>query len=267
MGAETLCLNGFRLALTSPYLNAFVRDLADNSGVAELREKHAADWYMQWSEGRLYAIPRVENPHGDFGTASQLSCLDHLGLIRSKIADSLPDLFSSRPAISYRPFTFVGIKEEIVSSVCSALNVKHPLMTEFQIRPAYELDVKIIALEDDKPELGVFIKVGTKWSITADLSALASAKVDLRGLFVVRRNFEKGERRLIGRIGRLENGTVHLSEHYAETDTVAASDVILEGSKASFARCLNAILGTRYEYFDKERDEQMAQLLDGPALA
>jgi hypothetical protein len=42
---------------------------------------------------------------------------------------------------------------------------------------------------------------------------------------------------------------------------------MLEGSKASFARCLKVILGSRYEQFDRERDDHMAQLLDGPAMA
>lgn len=57
-------------------------------------------------------------------------------------------------------------------------------MPEFQIRPTYELDVKTIALEDDKPELGVFVKIVPKWSITAMLSDLVASRVDLHGLFV-----------------------------------------------------------------------------------
>jgi hypothetical protein len=60
---------------------------------------------------------------------------------------------------------------------------------------------------------------------------------------------------------------VHLSEHYADADIVAASDVTLEGSKTSFARCLKAILGAGYEEFEQERDDHMAQLLNGPAIA
>ncbi len=267
MGAEKLCLNGFRLALSADNLNAYVQDLPDNSEVAALREKHAADWFVHWFEGKLYAIPRRESPGEEIGSPKTLPCIDHLGLVRAKIADALPELFSPRSAISYRPFTFVGHKDEIVASVCEALSLKNALLREFQIRPAYELDVKIVALEDDKPELGVFVKVGTKWSITAMLSDLAASRIDLHGLFVLRRHIEKGERRLIGRIDRMENGMIHLSEHYAGTDTVAASDVMLEGSKASFARCLKAILGSRYEQFDRERDDHMAQLLDGPAMA
>lgn len=268
METKELSLNGFRLALSADNLTAYVQDLPDNSKVSDLREKHGADWFLNWFEGRLYAIPRHESPAEQLGTPQTLRCLDHLSLIRAKISDALPDLFPSRPAISHRPFTFVGLKEEIVSSVCESLNLKNKLLTEFRIRPAYELDVKIIALEDDRPELGVFVKVGTKWSITAQLADLPTSKIDLRGLFVVRRQVEKGERRLVGRIDRLENGTVHLSEHYAGTETVPASDVMLEGSKASFARCLKAILpGYRYEQFDKERDDHMAQLLDGPAMS
>jgi hypothetical protein len=99
------------------------------------------------------------------------------------------------------------------------------------------------------------------------LSDLTASRIDLHGLFVVRRNVEKGERRLVGRIDWVEDDVVHLSEHYADTDTVSASDVTLEGSKPSFARCLKTILGSRYVQFDRELDDHMAQLLDGPAMA
>ena len=137
MGAEKLCLNGFRLTLSAYDLNAYVQDLPDNSEVAALREKYAAEWFVHWFEGKLYAIPRHKSLGEEIGSPKTLPCVDHLGLIRAKIADALPELFSPRPAISYRPFTFVGHKDEIVASVCEALNLKNALMREFQHRGIY----------------------------------------------------------------------------------------------------------------------------------
>jgi hypothetical protein len=128
MGAEKLCLNDFRLVLSAENLKAYVQDLADNSKVAALREKHAADWFVHWFEGKLYAIPRHESPVEEIGSPETLPRIDHLGLIRAKIADALPELFLPRSAISYRPFTFVGQKDEIVAVVCEALSLKRALM-------------------------------------------------------------------------------------------------------------------------------------------
>lgn len=62
MGTEKLCLNGFRLALSADKLNAYVHDLADNSEVSELRERHAADWFVHWFEGKLYAFLATKTP-------------------------------------------------------------------------------------------------------------------------------------------------------------------------------------------------------------
>jgi hypothetical protein len=99
-GSKKLCLNGFRLTLSADEFEGYVQEMPDNSGVTDLRENHAADWFIHWSDGELYAIPRHKNPDKKVGASRTLKCTDQLGLIRSKIADALPDLFSPRPAIA-----------------------------------------------------------------------------------------------------------------------------------------------------------------------
>ncbi len=105
-----------------------------------------------------------------------------------------------------------------------------------------------------------------RWEILASLDALAAAGVDLGGLYVVRREAGLDQRRAVGRIDRLIAGAVHLSESFDETTTVPINEVWLEGSKASFTRCLKAILKSEYQQFDEEREREEAAFITGPAL-
>ena len=60
--------------------------------------------------------------------------------------------------------------------------------------------------------MGVVVGIGTHWEIDADLNALLKANVDLTGLYVVRRDRNQDQRSLVGRIARVGDDIVHLSE-------------------------------------------------------
>ena len=60
--------------------------------------------------------------------------------------------------------------------------------------------------------MGVVVGIGTHWEIDADLNALLKANVDLTGLYVVRRDRNQDQRSLVGRIARVSDDIVHLSE-------------------------------------------------------
>src|SRR5205814_9248758 len=117
----------------------------------------------------------------------------------------------------------------------------HELLQHFTIRPAFTLEAKIIEPTPDQTSIGLFLFLSTKWEINADPFALREAGIDLNGLYVVRREPVPGERRLVGQIGAVTQATVHLTASYDERTTIATSDVFLEGSKSSFARCLKTL--------------------------
>jgi hypothetical protein len=127
------------------------------------------------------------------------------------------------------------------------------------------LEAKIIEPIPNETSIGLFLTVNTKWEIGADLAAL-SAHVDLAGLYVVRRNPAPDERRLVGQIQSVTANTVHLKAAYDDRGSINADEVFLEGSKASFARCLKTILGRDYEFFEQARQREEAKFLSGPAI-
>ena len=74
------------------------------------------------------------------------------------------------------------------------------------------------------------------------LDELIASGVNVERLYVVRRNPEPDQRRLVGRIRQVTGQKVFLSEAFDGEDSVFVDDVMLEGSRASFIQCLKQIL-------------------------
>jgi hypothetical protein len=260
-------LNGFKLDLSAPNFGAYVRDVPQNDEMDSLRESFEKDLFIQWHEGKAYGIPRNGSSSSSFGELKSLSCLDHRWLLAARIGDVLPSLFSKYESAGRRPFAFLGQRDELVQSIAAKLKGLPPLVGLFMIRPRYELDPKTVEMRDGEVFIGIFLRVDTRWEIRASLGELSKAGVDLGGLYVVRRVRVPRQRRLVGRIASLSGDIVQLSESFDGTTSLAAGDVWLEGSKASFSRCLRKLLGSRYRAFDDERETLTAALLTGPAVA
>jgi hypothetical protein len=239
--------------------------LPDNKQLKDLRALHS-DWFIYWREGFLYAVPRNDSPGTTIGDPVTLQCNEHLQFIVALIDALLPKKFPGYDAFRRHPFAFAGEKDELVASSAAKLDIKPPLIKQFTIRPTFILEAKIIETVPDHTAIGLFLTVNTKWETTADLSALVAKGADLCGLYVIRRNPQPGERRLVGQIKSVVGSTVHLSAAYDDRTTIGTDEVFLEGSKTSFARCLKALLGRDYELFGQNRQREEAKLLSGPAV-
>jgi hypothetical protein len=98
------------------------------------------------------------------------------------------------------------------------------------------------------------------------LADLGSSGINLSGLYVIRREVQPGQKRLVGSIGDIRDGKVFLAESFDGTSEILVAGVQLEGSKASFSRCLKALLKSDYDRFEDLRRSLEAELLTGPAL-
>ena len=265
----TLLLNGFTTTFSDRKFDAFVQDAPNPEQVNQLRAGYGTDWFTHWREGKLYSIPRRISTALPLGAQQALSIENHLhlGVVSARINDCLPEKFPQYEAFRNRPFVFLGKKDEIVQKALEGFKKNLlPLVQLFKIRPRFELDARLYELRDRELRVGLFLAVDTKWDVQAPVADLVAAGVDLVGLHVVRRNPKEGERRLVGRIAKVEAGTVHLSEAYDDLGTIRADEVWLEGSKTSFSRCLRRLLPAHYDEFDKRRDAAEGDLLGGPAL-
>jgi hypothetical protein len=262
---QPLELNGFHLRLSGESFTARRMTLPDNSRLKELRREHQ-DWILSWREGTLYSVPRVVTPRTEVGEQTLLRSKEHLSLIASLIDEFLPLKFPKYEAFRKRPFVFIGKKEEIVAASARNLRSPHQLLRHFTIRPTFMLEAKIIEPIPDETVIGLFASISTKWETNADLEALKTAGIDLRGLYVIRRSPKEDERRLVGQIANVDNGIVSLAASFGGETTANVNEVFLEGSKASFSRCLKALLGRDYEHFENSRQREESKLLNGPAI-
>jgi len=260
-----LLFNGFRLTLSAEEFEAYTLPLPDNSQLKALRAAHP-DWFLSWRDGTVYALARVPHPATIIGTPTRLRCSDHLPFLVALIDNLLPRKFPSYESFRRRPFAFIGKRDELVGSIAKQLRQSPALLRGFAIRPTFMLEAKIIEPTPNETSIGLFLTVNTKWEITADPEALDAAHVDLAGLYVVRRHPVPDERRLVGQIQSVAANTIHLRAAYDDRPTISTSDVFLEGSKASFARCLKTLLGRDYEFFEQSRQREEAKFLSGPAV-
>jgi hypothetical protein len=267
MASTEVMLNGFRVELSAETFTAYVQEVMDTQELKRLRTKLDDSWFLYLRDGKIYGLPRVPDPPKKFGAPELINCREQLWFLRARLDDVLPERFPQYDAFRRRPFTFLGRKNEIVEVIRGSMKGGlHPLVSEFKIHPKFKLEPKLVELREDELFIGIFMEVGTRWEVVAPLTELQKAGVDIKGLYVVRRNPLPEQRSLVGRIEKLDGARVHLSESYDDQESIAINEVWLEGTKQSFARCLKKLLGSRYAEFDQARDYQEANLYTGPAV-
>ena len=213
-----------------------------------------------------YGLPKAASPATEFGETKTLRCAENLKLLAARIHDVLPEKFPDYEAFRRRPFTFRGKTGEMVEAIRGKLAGLPQVINGFKIHPKFELDARLIELREGVLEGWLFLVVSTNWLITASLDELVAAGVNIQGLYVVRRNPEPEQRRLVGRIRQLSGLQVLLSESFDGIDSICADDVMLEGSRASFSQCLKQLLGNRYESFEKGEAVSRGGVSDRPGV-
>lgn len=260
----SIFLNGFRIELSASTFTAYEQKMPDNHKLRSIREQHKHDWFLYWQNGLLYGIPKIPNPTTIIGKPITLECEQNFKLLVDRINNLLPAIFPQYAPISSKPFRIIAQKQELVEEIRKQAEFQNlPLLEKFQIIPRYTLECKLIELRPEEVFIGLFLRLGTKWKITASLSELKQNGVNLKGLYVVRRQPKQGERYLVGKIHTLEAKTIHLSESFDNIAQINEDEVCLEGSKASFAHCLKTLLGYKYQAFEKERETKQGKLLIG----
>ena len=261
-----LCFNGFSVSFTSEEFTTFVSPMPDNRQLDPTREELGDEWFIHWHDGVAYGLPKCSTPSRPFGQPQTLKVADHLSLLARRLTDVLPEKFPKYEAFRRKPFKFRAQKDEVVAAILTKLRHLPPVVAKFKISLTFELDARLIELREGELQVGLFVDIATNWQILAPLDELKAAGIDVAGLYVVRRIPDPKGRRLVGRIKEVVGQKITLSEAHGDATEAFVDDVLLEGSRASFAHCLKQLLGKAYDDFEKERQEQEGLVLVGDAL-
>jgi hypothetical protein len=230
----TIALNGFRVSVSPGQFTVFIRELPDPGRLDQLRAEAGDRWTLWWNRGLLYELPCHPGAVRADADDKTLDVRDHLGFVAFLINTALPGAIPHYEAFRARPFTFLALKREFVREIRRSLPGAPPLLEQFTIRPRYALEARVIE-PGEEAFIGLFATLATRYGITADLQALAEAGAELAGLDVVRRDPAPGQRRLVGRIGRIAGEEVLLAESFDNLARIPVREVTLEGSRDAFA--------------------------------
>ena len=263
-GTSRLVTNGFEVDVPGE-VEAIVRDLPDPSEVKLERERLASFWFVHWIDGKLFHLRLKAGGPNVEGKPVALPTAMHPWLLRARLDDAIEFAMPKYAALKKRPFTFLAQKSELIEKASEATGISHELLSGFRVTPKFALSPKVYEPTDGATRIGIFVTIGMRHDIDAELPALIEAGVDVNGMYAVRRNPAVGERRLLGRIQSVEAGRVTLFEATGETDH-PASEVKLEGSKENFSRCLGILLGRGYKRLLIALDDQEAAYRTGPTF-
>lgn len=262
-------LTGNLLPVEFPFdsFSVWSRPVREDEDPAAIRESNRGVCHVQWDDGHLYTVPlNAHAPEPAEGTLIELKVGDSLRFLARLVADALVRRFPAYQPIRTRPFVFLSHNVELMRDAAKTLGLKQSLLPEFRIWPKYSFDGRIMELRAGLPFIAVTVDLRTRWEIAADVEALAKAGVDLGGLYVVRRDPDPDQRPLVGRIAAISAGRVKLSESTDGTTSIGVGDVMLEGRRDAFARCLKTLLGASYARYESYRDQRTGELLGGPPL-
>ena len=266
---ERYLLNCFSVAFSVDAIAVTQSAWAKETDMRELRNSLGNDWFVLRRGDIIYGLPIAAKPAAPFGNGTAvlpLSAYEGIDFMRARLNDALPELLPKYQPERVRPFRFLAQKDEFVASFGAKNQLPDIVKRGFTIRPRFELEARTIELIEGELQVAVAMSVAMQWEISASLTDLAKQSVQLDGLYVVLKQPQPRERRFVGRIKSVNEGTVDLDESIDGRTSIAADSVRLEGSKASFKRCLSRLLGTRYRDFEAQRDIWEAKFTSGPSF-
>ncbi len=262
-----LQLNGFSTAISEASLTVLKAKVAP-ADVKKTRKKLGNAWFTMYYEGYLYSLAKDPATSGGLGETELLVLSDYPGLrfVSAMLTEAMPKVFGEYDPVRDRPFAFLAQKVELVASATKSWQTTPSLVSAFEIRPKYELQPKLVELRNGDLEIAVVLGLATRWICNAEVMDLVAAGISVRGMHVIRKNTEPGQRRLVGRINRIDGDRLILNEAFDEQDEIKADEVRVEGSKEIFATCLRHVLNKRYHAFMQAVDAELGSLCSGPGL-
>lgn len=233
---------------------------------AQLRmlRKTSSDFIFYRDGAKIYAVPlnhtsdRIGQPFTiDVASNHKLaSYIINYGVLKVLKA---PELRFT----NLRPVKFTDLSRNLLNQVS-----KTRTLYGLGIFPQTEIQTRVIQRNDKKPEFGLVVDISTKFEILASVEELIAQGLDLRGLYVITKEFNRiGDidtifHKLIGRINSIDNNEAIL-DGTVDRQRIGISECFLESSVRNFNRVLSTLVKEDYEDVKQELKKLQYGLL-GP---
>lgn len=187
-------------------------------------------------------------------------------LIRHALLAYLNQL--GRTVLRFRPLTFLasGKDDDFFGSAIPA-GVTNPGL--LRVSPVFELDVRVMAPEDQTPYVALTLNVRVSRRILASCSDLIDRGVDVRGVYV-KRTAETGDERLapkletVGQVESIDGDTLRLADHRDDAPTILATEAFPQARAEFFSRCVTALFPEHAAAMLMQVEQSMASFRQGP---
>lgn len=267
-----LILNAFWVNVSPAQFKARILDISPDE-VDSLRRKYGGEWHFKRHRGRrrgdgVVAVRVSGDSELEEDSALEtLKVSENLGLVSDLVHARLPDRFSDDDVASTFPRLELRHRGNIANQVASSMGLQS-IMGLLDVRPQFGISTRLINPGNKEPFIAIVVGIRTPNSITAQLSDLQKAGINLAGMAACRRNPEEDERRLAGTIARVESGFVYLDRRPEGTpEALPEGELQLEGRPEVIERCLTAIIGSRSSRrFLNQLEERLNSFRQGPEL-
>jgi hypothetical protein len=133
--SQAVSLNGFLATVRPGTLVVYVRELSDPGDLEQLRAAAGQGWALWWREGTLFGLPNGAVNELEGAVEKTLDVRDHLGFAAYLIKRALPGAVLHYSAFRQRPFTFLGLRRELVREIGQGLPGAPCILDGFTIRP------------------------------------------------------------------------------------------------------------------------------------
>lgn len=187
-------------------------------------------------------------------------------LIRHALLAYLNQL--GRTVLHFRPLTFLasGRDDDFFGRTIPAGTLNPGLL---RVSPVFELDVRVMAPEDQTPYIALTLNVRVSRRILASCLDLIERGVDVRGVYV-KRIAETGDERLapkletVGQVESIDGDALGLADHRDDSPTILAADAFPQARAEFFNRCVKALFPNHAATMFMQVEQTMASFRQGP---
>lgn len=238
--------------------------------LALLRSTHGATHVFQRVEGsRIEAVAVVAGASDVGDTFKTVTLKNELGLAAALMRNALIGHLHNLPrkVYDFRPVTFLA-DESRENLLRQALPSGATCPDWLSVCPMYEADVRVFHFDRQEPFVGMCLNVFTRRKITRTCAELLAAGFRVEGYYVGQQ-FPSADRRiqprfrLAGRVERVENSRLVLSDHRPDEDSIHAADAHIEA--AAFEPLVRHALGATAVAALERLDGLLTTFCTGPS--